>query len=133
MKLLSPKIHGYLDYAAVAVLFLAPTLFGFSGVAATLCYVIGATQLAMSLVTAYPLGAVKLMPFTVHAGIELATAIFLVAAPFLFGFADQTAARNFFLVSGIGLGLVWLVTNYRAVPADAQYEIGNRTGTPHLH
>ncbi len=114
MKLLSPKVHGYLDYAAVVLLFLAPTLFGFSGLPATLCYVLGTAQLAMSLVTAYPLGALKMLPFTVHAGIELATALFLIVAPFLLGFSEMTDARNFFMIAGVGLGLVWLTTNYKA-------------------
>lgn len=114
MKFLDPRTHGYLDYAAVAVLALAPTLFGFGGIAATICYVVAAMQLGMSLLTAYPLGAAKVIPFTVHGAIELVVAIALVAAPWLFGFSSEDAARNFFIVSGLGLLGVYLVTNYKA-------------------
>ena len=114
MKFLDPKTHGFLDYLAVALLALAPTLFGFTGVAATICYVLAVVQLGMSLLTAYPLGVAKLIPFPIHGGVELATSIFLVAAPWLFGFDDVAASRNFFLAAGLGLLLVYVVTNYKA-------------------
>jgi hypothetical protein len=114
MKILSPRVHGYLDYMVVALLFLAPSLFGFTGIAATICYVLAPVQLVMSLLTAYPLGVAKMIPFPVHGGVELVTSIGLIAAPWLFGFSAFDAARNFFLVAGIGLGLVYLVTNYAA-------------------
>lgn len=115
MKVLSPKIHGFVDYVAVAVLIAAPSLFGFGGLAATICYVLAGAQLIMSLLTAYPLGIAHLIPFTLHGGVELVTSLFLVAAPWIFGFA--AAPRNFFLISGIGLLLVYLITNYRAADA----------------
>lgn len=114
MKILSPRVHGYLDYVVVALLFLAPTLFGFAGIAATLCYVLGAAQLGMSLLTAYPLGIKHLIPFTVHGGVEVAVTIFLFVAPWLFGFSADHDARNFFLASGVGLGVVYLITDYKA-------------------
>ncbi len=114
MKILSPRIHGFIDYAIVALLVLAPTLFGFGGVAATLCYVAAVAQGGMSLLTAYPLGVKGVIPFPIHGFIELAVGVLFVAAPWLFGFADDVAARNFFLVSGASVGVVFLLTNYRA-------------------
>jgi hypothetical protein len=114
MKILDPRPHGYIDYLAVVLLALAPWLFGFGGVAATLCYVLAVLQLGMSLVTAYPLGVVKLLPFTIHGGVELATSIFLIVAPWLFRFSGFNAARNFFIVAGLGLLLVFALTNYKA-------------------
>jgi hypothetical protein len=125
MKFLDPKSHGVIDYLAVVLVALAPTLFGFAGVAATLCYVVAAMQLGMSLLTAYPLSVAKVIPFTAHGAIELAVAIFLLVAPWLFGFSDTPAARNFFLVAGVGLVLVYAVTNYKA--ADQYRPPGHRT------
>lgn len=121
MKFLDPRTHGYLDYAAVALLALAPTLLGFAGVAATICYVVAAMQLGMSLLTAYPLGAAKVIPFPIHGAIELVVAIALVAAPWLFGFSTVDAARNFFIVSGLGLVGVYLVTNYKAAETSGHH------------
>jgi len=114
MKVLNPRSHGYLDYAAVALLALAPTLFGFTGMAAAICYFVAVVQLGMSLITAYPLSLAKLIPFTVHGGIELGVAVALALAPWLFGFSHDDAARTFFIIAAVGLGLVVSVTNYRA-------------------
>lgn len=112
--LLSPKIHGIIDYVAVGVLVVAPALFGFAGVPAYLCYGVAAALLGMSLLTAYPLGVAHVIPFTVHGAVEVVVTLALVAAPWIFGFSNVDAARNFFIVSGIGLGAVYLATNYRA-------------------
>ena len=118
MRFLSPKSHGYLDYAAVLVLLVAPTLFGFGGAARTLSYALALAHGGLSLLTAYPLGAVKIIPFTVHAGIELAASLFMIGVPLLFGFTGS--ARGFFLGAGVVLGVVWLVTDYRAAePAES--------------
>lgn len=114
MKILSPRIHGYLDYVLVALFLLAPTLFGFAGAAATLCYVLAAVQAGMSLLTAYPLGIAKIVPFPVHGALEAAVAVFLFASPWVFNFSYVDAARNFFIASGVLLSLVWIVTDYRA-------------------
>lgn len=127
MKFLSPRIHGFIDYGAVLVLALAPTLFGFAGIAALLCYVLAVVQLGMSLATAYPLGLAHLIPFTAHGGVELVTSFFLVAAPWLFGFADVTAARNFFVIGGIVLLATYLITNYRAADAYRRSAGSHRT------
>ena len=111
---LSPRVHGFLDYGAIALLFLAPTLFGFGGVAAGILYVVAVAYLAMVLLTAYPLGVAKVIPFTTHGWVEAGLAAFFILAPFLFGFSDVPAARNFFLVAGIALVGVFFLTNYEA-------------------
>ncbi|WP_438020600.1 hypothetical protein WMF18_16645 [Sorangium sp. So ce315] len=115
MKILSPRVHGYIDYAVAALFLLAPSLFGFSGLPETLCYILGAVHVGMTLLTAYPLGAAKIIPFPVHGALEAVVAVFLVAAPWLFSFDEAAAARNFFIVSGVAVVLVWLVTDYRSV------------------
>ena len=114
MKILSPRVHGYLDYAYVGLFLLAPTLFGFGGLAATICYVLAIAHAGMTLMTAFPLGIVKVIPFTVHAGIEVAMVVLLLAAPFLLGFSNIPAARNFYIAAGALLGVVWLTTDYKA-------------------
>ena len=133
MKILTPTSHGVVDYAAVLTLLVLPSLLDFSNTPATLSYVLAATQLLVSILTRYPLGLIKRIPFPLHGYYELVTALLLVPMPWLFGFSNEDAARNAFVVSGVSLFVVWLVTNYRAVAADAQYEIHHRTpGTPHM-
>ncbi|OJH36053.1 hypothetical protein [Cystobacter ferrugineus] len=111
---LSPKVHGYGDYFVVVLFALAPSLFGFSGLPVVLCYVLAMMHLCMSLLTAYPLGVARLIPFPVHGTVEAVVAIALLAAPFLFGFSTVVTAHNFFIISAIGLFLVWLGTDYKA-------------------
>ena len=115
MRILSPRAHGYIDYLVVALLLLAPSLFGFGGVAATLSYILAVVHFGLSVLTAYPLGAVKSIPFPVHGAIELAAGIFMVVSPWLFGFAHIAAAQVFFIASGVAVALVWMVTNYRTL------------------
>jgi hypothetical protein len=113
MKIINPKVHGYLDYMGAALLAVAPSIFNFSETAATASYIAAALQFGYSIITAYPLGAVKMIPFTVHAVIEFVTSLALVAMPWMAGFAGEDAARNFFVASGIGLLAVWLLTDYK--------------------
>ena len=40
-------------------------------------------------------------------------AIFLVAAPFLLGFSDESAPRNFFMILGVVLLLMTIGTRFR--------------------
>jgi hypothetical protein len=123
---LSPRIHGFIDYGSVVLLLLSPMLFGFAGVPATLCYLFAGALLVLSLITAYPLGVAKVVPFTLHGMIEAVSAVGLVLAPFLFGFSRVEAARNFFIVAGIALGLVFLVTNYKAAERPRRLETRRR-------
>jgi hypothetical protein len=119
MKILSPKVHGYLDYAVILVLFIAPSLLGFAAEAAAVSYVLGAAYILLALLTAYPLSLAKVIPFTVHGTIELVLSPFLVAMPWLAGFSAHDASRNFFIIAGIALFIVWAVTDYKA--ADIAY------------
>lgn len=119
MKFLNPKVHGYLDYAVILLLFIAPSLFRFVGEASTVSYVLGVAYLAMVLATAYPLGVFKLIPFTIHGTIELIISPLLIAMPWIAGFSYDQSARYFFIVGGVALFFVWLVTDYKA--ADMAY------------
>jgi len=114
MKILSPRAHGYIDYAAILLLAVAPSLLDFGGLPATLCYAVAGIYFVMVLLTAYPLGAIKIIPFPVHGAVEIVLAPMFAVLPWLAGFADLPVARNFFLVMAAALLGVWLVTNYRA-------------------
>lgn len=115
MKVLSPTAHGVLDYATVALFALAPLLFGFEGPYATVCYVLAAGYLVITLLTAFPLGALKVIPFPVHGGLELVSGPVFLASPYLFGFADANpVARNFFMVVGVVFLIVWVLTDWHA-------------------
>ena len=90
---------------------------GLSGASAIISYVLAAVHLALTLTTAFPMGVVKVIPFPVHGTLELIVSIALLALPWLAGFADQAAARNFYVGAGVVIFLVWLTTDYRAAEA----------------
>ncbi len=117
MKILEPKTHAVLDYGLAALFLLAPTLFDFSGTAATLSYMSGVVYVAASLLTKYPLGLIRLIPFPVHGVLESIMAAGWIVAPWLAGFADVPAARNFFVIAGLALLGVVSITDYRSTPS----------------
>lgn len=111
MKILSPKIHGFLDILTVLIFAAAPTLFNFGGLPATICYVLAVVHLVLTLATAFPLGIVKIVPLLVHGTIELIVSTALVILPFILGWTG--AARNFFIGIGIVIFIVWLISDCR--------------------
>lgn len=119
MRLLSPKIHGILDYLAAALFAVAPLLFMFDprGAAAIGCYAVAGALLVVSLLTRYPLGLVRVVPFTVHGAIEFVVAPLVIAYPWMAGFADMPGPRNFFIIGGAALFVLWMVTDYKAADA----------------
>ena len=113
-KALSPATHAVLDYGLALAFLAAPSVLGFSPTAANLAYIFGVVYLGASLLTKYPLGAVKMIPFPVHGLIESIMAAAWIVLPWVFGFAADTAARNFFVVAGVGLLAVAAVTDYQS-------------------
>lgn len=71
MKILSPKTYGYLDYAVVAWFLAAPMLFGSTGIGATISYVLAIIYLGLTVLTAFPLGVIKVIPLKFHGAIAL--------------------------------------------------------------
>ena len=115
MNFLSPRIHGILDYLTVGVFALAPMYLRAEGseVAILSCYVAAGTLLLVSLLTRYPLGALRVIPFPAHGTIEFFTAAGLCALPWLGGFENLPMSRMFFLGAGMSLFSLWLITDYR--------------------
>lgn len=115
MNFLSPRIHGILDYLTVIAFALAPMFLQAEGsqVAMISSWVAAGTLLLVSLLTRYPLGALRLIPFPIHGKIEFFMAAGLCALPWIGGFENLPMSRMFFLGSGMSLLSLWLITDYR--------------------
>jgi SPW repeat len=91
MRILSTRVHGFMDYGMGLLLLLSPYLFGFAtgGPKQWLPMILGAGAILYSLMTRYELGAIKVIPMSAHLGLDMLSGTLLAASPWLFGFADQ--------------------------------------------
>ncbi|GAB2537349.1 SPW repeat domain-containing protein [Rufibacter soli] len=94
--------HGIADASFVPAVATAPETIGFEQeqTATTLCRIISAGTLISGLITKAEWGAVPVMPFKAHVALDLGIGLFSLAAPWVFGFADNAKARNTFLAMG---------------------------------
>jgi hypothetical protein len=114
MKPISALPHGVLDYAVGILLLVSPWLFGFDTVmAATYTMVfMGVVVLALSIITNYPLGLIKAVPFPTHGKLESVGAVLLLVSPWIMHFSSIDVPRNLAIIVAIAwLGVVAL-TNY---------------------
>lgn len=96
------QLHGFADYAYAPTIGAAPELFGFADepAAKALCRTIAGTVLGSTLFTRAEWGLVRVIPMKAHLTLDVAAGAFVMAAPWLFGFAKNTRARNAFLAFG---------------------------------
>jgi hypothetical protein len=118
MKVVSPRIHGYFDFLTVVIFLLAPTLLGLNELPAMLAYALAGVHLIVTLASDFPFGVIKFIPFTIHGWIERLVGPSLIALPFIFGFADEEAARNFYVAMGLIVIVLGLLTDYKGVESD---------------
>ena len=96
-KPISPKTHGMLDYGTVLATAAAPRALNFPPAARRACDALASGYLGLSMLTDYPLGAKRKVPFKGHGAAEAVLGLALPALPWALGFARHRAARNFFL------------------------------------
>jgi hypothetical protein len=117
VKLLPAWLHAVADYAVGAGLIVIALAVGGADKAVASGVVVGAVILAVSMLTAYPLGVVKVLPFTVHSAGDYLAAALLVAAPFALDFrSSDSGLAAVYIVAGIAVLAVSLVTNYQYSP-----------------
>ena len=107
-------MHGLFEYIAAAAFIAAPFVLGFESQAATaLSIVVGVLVLAIAASTNSPTGLARVVAVEIHAVLDFALAVLLIAAPFLFGFRDEGTPTAFFIVVGILHLLITIATRYR--------------------
>ena len=109
-------VHGVLEYVLGALLIAAPFLFGFSdeGSATALSIVAGVFVLLSGASTdGFRTSLVKVIPLGAHIMLDYLLGALFVAAPFLFGFSDESAPTVFYIVLGVLALLLTLATRWR--------------------
>ena len=114
VRLLPAWLHAVADYAVGAGLIVIALAVGGSGKAVAAGVVVGATVLVVSVLTKYPLGIVKVLPFTIHSAGDYLAAALLLVSPFLLNFnSTDTGLTAVYIVAGIAVLGVSLITNYQ--------------------
>jgi hypothetical protein len=117
VRLLPAWFHAIADYAVGITLIVVALAVGGSGAAVATGVVVGSVVLAVSMLTRYPLGVAKVLPFTVHSAGDYLAAALLVIAPFALGYTDTDGGLSaFYVAAGIAVLAVSLVTNYQYSP-----------------
>lgn len=108
MPLIPTWIHARLDYVLGVVTAASPWLFGFAEVLPAMATALGVGLLlvVVGLLTDYELSAAKLLSMETHLSLDILAGAFLVAAPWLLGFAGQV-----WLPHGV-LGVVAMATAF---------------------
>ena len=114
VRLLPAWLHAIADYAVGISLVIVALASGGSAGAVGTGVVVGVTVLVVSMLTKYPLGVAKVLPFTVHSAGDYLAAALLLAAPWTLNFASgDTGITAFYVVAGIAVLAVSLITNYQ--------------------
>ena len=112
-RAIGPLFHGAIDYLMVILLAIGPGVAGFHGKQQLFCYALAAVHFLLTVVTRFPLGAVKVLAFPMHGAIELLVGVLLVILPWLANFSAGVNSRNFFVCIGALILIIWAMTDYR--------------------
>lgn len=119
MKLVSAHVHGFADFAVVAACLAAPRVLDFEGSLMLLSYAMGGIHLTLAMLTDFPLGATKIIPFKLHGYLEVAFAPLVGALPWVMSFENNPNGVYFCLGFGAVLFAAFLITDYNDVSRTA--------------
>jgi hypothetical protein len=120
VRFLPAWFHAIADYAVAALLILVPIVAGGSGLAVATGVTVGIVVAVVSALTRYPLGVVKVLPFTVHSAGDYLAAALLVIAPFALTYTGTDRGLSvFYIAAGAAVLAVSLITNYQYSPKRA--------------
>ena len=91
---ISPKTHGIIDYTTSSALAMAPHALKLPVRAAAACYGLAAGYTALSMLTRYPAGAKKVVPFKGHGAAEVAIGAALPFMPRMLGLKSGKLTRK---------------------------------------
>lgn len=120
MRFISPRFHGFLDYAVAGALVGAPLLLDFAAIsvaAAAISIAAGIGLVVYSVLTDYSAGLRSLIPWRVHLTLDAVAAVALLVAPFVLDFGG--IPRVFFMTVAIAVLAVVATSQLETDPAGA--------------
>jgi hypothetical protein len=113
--IISPQVHGVLDYPLAAILIAGPLVFDFDDSAATvIALVFGGGAAILAVGTNWSTGIVRVIPPLLHGYADITVTLALIVLPFAVGFSDETTALVFYEVVGVGGLLATLATRFES-------------------
>ena len=110
------SLHGLIEYAAGILFIVAPLLLDYdSGAATGVSVAIGVVILVVAATSAMPTAIVAKIPISAHVVLDYVLAAFLIAAPFILGFSDETEPTAFFVA--LGIAHLFITIGTRFIPA----------------
>jgi hypothetical protein len=113
MKKLSPTTHGILDYVTVLFLLISPSLLKMETPGSNLTYALAFVHLILTLLTDFPVGALKLIPLRIHGLIEVIVSFGLLAVAISFRILGYSVSFYFYLVFCVVLLIIWTISEYK--------------------
>lgn len=111
-KLISPTVHGAMDYATVIGTVAAPTLLKMPDRAASLAYGLASAILGLAAFTDFKPAIKRAVPLKAHGITDSALGLALPAMPWVLGFSKNRKARNFFLGLTAMMALSTMLTDW---------------------
>lgn len=119
-KVISPEVHGVIDYAHAAFFLCAGFfLWKRNRAAAVTAFATSAFVLTESMITDYPFGVEPIISFETHGKLDAAMASASLVAPKLLGFSDS-GASTLFRVNALVTGAIVGFTDYRSPEKKAE-------------
>ena len=115
MRTIGAWSHGIIDYVVFILLITGPSVAGFAGRQATIAYILAVLLFALTILTRFPLGVVKVIGFGTHGVIEFLLGILLLVLPWIANFARGVHSRNFYVAMALLILLVDALTDFRRV------------------
>ncbi|MTI87600.1 MAG: hypothetical protein FH748_06480 [Balneolaceae bacterium] len=112
VRIISPTVHGIIDYSAAIALIFLPFILGLgssSPLALWLSVITGAAVVLVSISTIYRYGFLNVIPFDAHLMIDLMAATTFTLAPFAFNFSGIDL--YYYIANGIVVFLVVALSN----------------------
>ena len=110
-RIISPPLHGVVDYISGIILIVAPSVLELNEIspfAYWLSVIFGCALILYSLMTDYEYSIGMLIPFRVHLAIDFSFGIIFILWPFIFDFTGL--ALGYYLVMGFGFLLIVALT-----------------------
>ena len=114
MKIISSKAHGLIDYSTVIFLLLAPSIFGMEGSLSTFTYVLAGVHFALTALTSFEVGLLKLIPFRIHGILEIVVSIALAGVALWFRNDGNDLGFYFYIGLAIVIMIVFLLTDFKS-------------------